>query len=81
MSVKEIVSSDVGKLTSLFLSPDIGELTSKYEEFKHLVNLYLVDGDIVGEYCKKYLVGKVEAKTIKEFLGRRWGREEGKRKS
>eukprot|EP00347_Sterkiella_histriomuscorum_P019571 403341127 len=66
-----LLSGDINKYNELFLQVDADEIIKKYESFKLLINLYLLNPESLQQYIKDHLMTITDKETIAGYLSKR----------
>jgi hypothetical protein len=65
------LSGDINKYNELFLQIEADELIKKYENFKLLINIYLLNPEQLERYIKEHLLNLAEKDLIVSYLQHR----------
>ena len=66
-----LLSGDINKYNELFLQVDADDIIKKYESFKLLVNIYLMNESSLEQYIREHLLSLQEKDIIINYLKRR----------
>lgn len=66
-----MLSGDINKYNDLFLRIEEEDIIKKYETFKLLINIYLLNSEILEQYIKEHLLNIQEKEVIIGFLKKR----------
>jgi len=66
-----LLSGDINKYNELFLQIEADEIIKKYESFKLLVNLYLLNPESLEQYIREHLLQIQDKIIIVSYLKQR----------
>ncbi|CDW91827.1 exocyst complex component 5 [Stylonychia lemnae] len=66
-----LLSGDINRYNELFLQVEADEIIKKYESFKLLINLYLLNPESLEQYIKEHLMQITDRETIVGYLSKR----------